>query len=82
MRSKFQKDKSKNDKYLLTLKYIMNEAKNELEKTLLDFIILKNDQNLIFKKQQTETLMNSRFIKKELINMADIVDLLAEHICE
>lgn len=82
MRSKFQKDKSKNDKYLLNLKFIMNEAKNELEKTLLDFIILKNDQNLIFKKQQTETLMNSRFIKKELIDMADIVDLLAEHICE
>jgi len=37
-----------NDKYLLTLKLLMNEAKNELEKTLLDFIILKNDQNLIF----------------------------------
>ena len=26
--------------------------------------------------------MNSRFVKKELIDMADIVDLLAEHICE
>jgi len=26
--------------------------------------------------------MNSRFIKKELIDMADIVDLLAENICE
>ena len=26
--------------------------------------------------------LNSRFVKKELIDMADIVDLLAEHICE
>ena len=25
----------------------MSEAQNELEKTLLDFIILKNDQNLM-----------------------------------
>ena len=67
---------------LLNLKSVMNEAKVELEKCLFEFIMLKNDQNIIFQKQQTETLMNSRFVKKELIDMADIVDLLAEHICE
>ena len=55
----------------------MNEVKFELENNLLDFIMLKNDKNLIDQKMQTETWMNSKFVKKELIDMADIVDLLA-----
>ncbi len=60
----------------------MNEVKFELENNLLDFIILKNDKNLIDQKMQTETWMNSKFVKKELIDMADIVDLLAQNFCE
>ena len=60
----------------------MNEVKFELENNLLDFIMLKNDKNLIDQKMQTETWMNSKFVKKELIDMADIVDLLAQNFCE
>ena len=33
---------------LLNLKSVMNEAKVELEKCLFEFIMLKNDQNIIF----------------------------------
>ncbi len=60
----------------------MNEVKFELENNLLDFIMLKNDKNLIDQKMQSETWMNSKFVKKELIDMADIVDLLAQNFCE
>ena len=31
---------------------------------------------------KTEILMNSRFVKNELIDMAKIVDLLAQNLCE
>ena len=60
----------------------MNEVKFELENNLLDFIMLKNDKNLIDQKMQSETWMNSKFVKKELIDMADNVDLLAQNFCE